>query len=238
MSDSCQVAVQAQSRQGDRAGAVRQQAVPRREARMEREMMELHQHLETLLPAPGRIIQFVSCRPGEGVSTVVREYAWVATAAFGKKVLILDANRDNHGQRRFFGVANAPGWEDAARERKGAEAAICRVSPGELYLGCSSSATPGARQSLDPLLVQEFFGRIRARFDLVLIDSSPLAGGGGTGEVTRCADGVVLVVEAEKTRWPVLVKARKKILSNGGTVVGAVLNKRVDYIPEFIYARL
>ena len=238
MSDSCQAAVQTQSRESEGARALRQQAVTLPRARMEREMIELHQNVESLLPAPRRIIQFLSCRAGEGVSTVVREYAWVAAAKLGKSVLILDANHDNQGQRHFFDVSNGYGWDDAIREAGRLEAAICRVGPEEIHLGCSSLRHAANWQSLDPLLVKEFFLKIKERFDLALIDSSPLATGVDTGAVTRCADGVVLVVEAEKTRWPVLVKAKKKILKSGGAPLGAVFNKRINYIPEFIYARL
>ena len=51
-------------------------------------------------------------------------------------------------------------------------------------------------------------------------------------------DGVVLVLEAEKTRWQVADKARESIENHGGKVLGVVLNKRRYYIPDFIYSRI
>ena len=54
----------------------------------------------------------------------------------------------------------------------------------------------------------------------------------------RKVDGVVIVVEADKTRWPVVQSVREKIVQHGGRLLGMVLNKRRYYIPEFIYKRL
>jgi Mrp family chromosome partitioning ATPase len=51
-------------------------------------------------------------------------------------------------------------------------------------------------------------------------------------------DGVVLVVEAEKTRWPVAETVRDKIKNSGGNILGIVLNKRRYYIPDWIYNKL
>jgi Mrp family chromosome partitioning ATPase len=51
-------------------------------------------------------------------------------------------------------------------------------------------------------------------------------------------DGVVLVVEAEKTRWPVAENVRDKIKGSGGNILGIVLNKRRYYIPEWVYKKL
>ena len=51
-------------------------------------------------------------------------------------------------------------------------------------------------------------------------------------------DGVVLVIEAGKTREQVAVRAKKELEEAGGKVLGVVLNKRKYHIPEWIYKRL
>ena len=51
-------------------------------------------------------------------------------------------------------------------------------------------------------------------------------------------DGVVIVIEAGKTREQVAVRAKKELEEAGGKVLGVVLNKRKFYIPEWIYKRL
>ena len=51
-------------------------------------------------------------------------------------------------------------------------------------------------------------------------------------------DGTVLVVEAEKTRWPVAVNVKERIKQSGGKVLGIAFNKRQYYIPGWLYRRI
>jgi Mrp family chromosome partitioning ATPase len=51
-------------------------------------------------------------------------------------------------------------------------------------------------------------------------------------------DAVILVIEAEKTRWEVARKAKEELEKAGATILGAVLNKRKYYIPRSIYRRM
>jgi Mrp family chromosome partitioning ATPase len=56
--------------------------------------------------------------------------------------------------------------------------------------------------------------------------------------VSRQVDGVVLVLAAEDTRWPVAERVKESIERSGGRVLGIVLNKRRYHIPPCIYRRL
>jgi protein-tyrosine kinase len=56
--------------------------------------------------------------------------------------------------------------------------------------------------------------------------------------IARRVDGVVLVLEAEKTRGPVAENLKERIQKNGGNLLGIIFNKRRHYIPEFLYKRL
>ena len=51
-------------------------------------------------------------------------------------------------------------------------------------------------------------------------------------------DGVILVVEAECTRWQIVQQTKENIEIRGGKVLGVILNKRRFYIPKFVYDRL
>jgi Mrp family chromosome partitioning ATPase len=51
----------------------------------------------------------------------------------------------------------------------------------------------------------------------------------------NAADGIILVVEAEKVRPVVVSRAKQSIEEHGGQVLGVVLNKARRYIPQFIY---
>jgi Mrp family chromosome partitioning ATPase len=51
-------------------------------------------------------------------------------------------------------------------------------------------------------------------------------------------DGVVLVVEAEKTRWEVAEQAKRTLEDSGARVLGAVLSRRQFHIPAAFYGLL
>ncbi len=51
-------------------------------------------------------------------------------------------------------------------------------------------------------------------------------------------DGVILVVEAEKTKWRTARHVREQIERVGGNILGIVFNKRRYYIPQSIYKYL
>jgi Mrp family chromosome partitioning ATPase len=83
-----------------------------------------------------------------------------------------------------------------------------------------------------------FWERIRKNFDVILLDSPPATIISGNFDYFSKTDGVVLVVEAEKTRLPVLESTVNKVKKSGGRILGIVLNKRRYHIPDFIYRRL
>ena len=73
---------------------------------------------------------------------------------------------------------------------------------------------------------------------MVLIDSPPAVAYPDGLAICSKADGVLLVVAADGTRWPVVESVKERISRNGGKILGVVFNKRRHYIPEFVYRRL
>ena len=51
-------------------------------------------------------------------------------------------------------------------------------------------------------------------------------------------DGVLLVLEAEVTRWEVARAAQRLLEGSGARIFGSVLNKRRHFIPDSIYRKL
>ena len=72
----------------------------------------------------------------------------------------------------------------------------------------------------------------------VIIDGPPVTTYPDSSNLAVVADGAILVVRAEKTRWEVAQKAIKVLNEAGAAVLGGVLNGRKYHIPEFIYKRL
>ena len=193
-----------------------------KELDMEEEMIRLHQRLDALLPgAATRVVQFIASQAGEGTSTVAREFARVSATRFGKLVLLLDC---------------APG-SGYVFDDHSLEILPSQVGSGKLHRAplpafsaalASNGGGPGSHA---------FWEALRQRYELVVVDSPPATASADGLAMCRKADGVVLVLEAEGTRWPVAQSVKNAIVRSGGKVLGVVLNKRKFYIPRFIYRR-
>jgi len=206
---------------------------------MEEEMISLHHSIESILPEPKRrIIQFIGSREGEGTSTVIREFARVSAIKYGKSVLLLDADRNHPSQHLFFNIKPEVGWEDVIQDDGPIDKALYQIGNTNLFIAPISQSSAPSYQTFDSPKMSAFLEKLRNRFDLIFIDSSPAnISPDGLG-LSQKVDGVVLVLEAEKTRWPVAESVKERIIRSGGKILGIVFNKRRYHIPEWIYKRL
>jgi Mrp family chromosome partitioning ATPase len=196
---------------------------------MEEEMVRLHQHLDALLPEDAhRVIQFIGSREGEGTSTVVREFASVSATRFDQRVLLLEMNRHAHAQ----------GPSEVGPDGAPAGVAPSRVGGATFSIAALPHEFTAASHTTDAQGPAAAWARLRQAYDLVVIDSPPATTSPEGLAVCGQVDGVVLVVAAEETRWPVAQRAKESIERSGGRVLGIVFNKRQYYIPDFVYKRL
>ena len=75
---------------------------------------------------------------------------------------------------------------------------------------------------------------LRSEFDYSVIDCPPLSVSGDLLSIAPFVDGVLLVVEANRTRRDEPRQAMQNIEAAGGTLLGFVLNKRTYEIPKWL----
>jgi len=85
-----------------------------------------------------------------------------------------------------------------------------------------------------PPLYEQF----RARYDLTIVDCPAVFSDRYFELSPEAADGVVLVVQAERSRTEIIRQAQTLIENAGGKLIGAILNRRHSYIPNFLYRLL
>jgi len=205
---------------------------------LEDEMLSLYKIVETLLPlGRSKIVQFIGAREGEGTSTIVREFARVVADLIGLSVLLLDADRRHPSQDRFFDIKNDPSWIDALKSEGHPGDAFHRIGQSKLFVSPSCNSAVSTPEIFNDKF-DHMCENLRQGFDLVLIDSAPLTVSPDGLAIASKVDGVILVVEAEKTRWQTARGVRDNISRVGGNILGVVLNKRHYYIPQSIYKYL
>ena len=206
---------------------------------IEKEMLHLYQNLNSILPdSTPRVIQFIGSKEGEGTSTIVREFGRVTAERFNKPVLLLDADRRHPSQHLFFDIESERGWDEMAQNTVPIEKAFYQVGRRSLFVGAITQFSSPVPQIFSNPGIDVFWRKLKQSFDLILIDSPPTTVSSEGLAICGKVDGVILVVEAEQVRWPVVQNTKENILRNGGKILGIVFNKRQHYIPKFIYTRL
>ena len=185
------------------------------------------------------MLMFGSAHPGEGKTTVCGSFAATLAQNFGKSVLILDGDRD-HALLRHWGsdkdvslsaLGKSPESVLQGGKRLGARGSISVVPLGSL-IGSAQADSPELG------LLATIKERLTKTFNYVLIDAPAIADVSWITSIAAVTDGVILVVEAERTRWPVALNTKQEFESGGAKVLGAFLNKRRFYIPARIYRQL
>ena len=198
-------------------------------------MLVLRQNIASFLYDPDEnIIQFMGACEGAGTSTLAREFSRVSADQSGQSVLLVEANLTQYEQHQKFGVEPKSSLDQLLHSDKTLDQMVSRIGKSNLFLACLvANPTLNSASKASDLWV-----RLRKEFDLIVIDSPAVSTTVDGLALCSCVDGVVLVIEAEKTRSPVASSARDWILQSGGNLLGIVFNKRRYYIPEFIYKLL
>ncbi len=178
------------------------------------------------------VVALTSAVPREGVSYVTQSFAVELAQRTGKRTLIADA--DNLQQvdmlhysqvAKFCSQTNVPG--------------LYVFSPGDKAVEAEN--TPGlVRKNSKSMLEKglENLQTLRFVFDYVFLDCAALKTSDTVALLAPAVDGVVIVVEAERTRKEEVRNALKAIETADGNLLGCVLNKRRYAIPNWIYSRL
>lgn len=174
---------------------------------------------------------------GDGATSIAANLAVVAAEA-GSSVLLIDANPLHPTLHRVFGVAAEPGLQNVVSGKSESIECIHTTK----FAGLSVMPYGATRKAPPPTLapasengpIVELFGS----FDLVLVDL-PAAGESGLGlAMTKSLDGVLLVLEAERSRRSAALRLKRQLEHFGANILGVVLNKRRHHVPNWLYRAL
>jgi protein-tyrosine kinase len=206
---------------------------------MEEEMITLYQNITSSLPdIPRPVIMVMGSQSNEGTSTIVRQLARTASLRLAKAVLIVDIDRSRPEFQVFVDVKPECDIEEVIQTEAPVEKSFCQVEDSSLYVMPLFQQSRMSPRTLDSAKNSVFWEHLRDRFDMIIVDTPPASQFSDGLSLVRQVDGVILVFEAEKTRWPVALSVKEKVIKQGGNIIGVVFNKRKFYIPEWLYKRL
>jgi capsular exopolysaccharide synthesis family protein len=186
-----------------------------------------------------KTIVFTGACPGCGNTTSVAWFALYLASILKKKVLLLDLNLRSPGLHRFFNHPGVRGLRDAIDREKTPPLEFLNTLQGNLCLvTCNDHGDNETPAILHSEEFNAFLSKCREEYDYVLIDSAPVVTNAETRLISSFVDGVVLLVESERSRSEVVRRAKTEIERSGASFLGAILNRRKFHIPGWLYKRL
>jgi len=183
-------------------------------------------------------VLFLSSVHGEGTSSVCAHFARSIAQGDGEKVLLVDANLRSPILHMFFDLERGNGLTELLAGGASGDAIIRKTSTPGLSLVTAGAPTQDAPRLLGSAHLKEVLTEWRERYSWIIVDTSPALAYADAVVLGRMMDGVILVVQAGKTRREVIGKAQEILKNAKASVLGVVLNKRQYVIPKPIYRRL
>jgi len=177
--------------------------------------------------APIRTLVVTSAVPGEGKTVTAANLAIVFAQA-GRRVLLVDADLRKPAVHEIFSLPNAQGLTSMLRSEAVALDTVAHGSEqANLRILTTGPLPPNPAELLSSHRMQAVLATLQRSADLVIFDSAPLQAVTDAAVLSTFTDGVILVVDARRSRSRSVRQAREALARAGAHVLGVVLN-RVD----------
>ncbi len=175
---------------------------------------------------PLKTLLVTSPLPQEGKTTTVANLAAVFARA-GASTVIVDADLRKPRQHRVFQVDNRSGLTTALVSEGLGRMNGCLKESGipNLKVLASGPRPPNPSELLSSERMAAMIGELREEADIVLLDTPPCLAVSDAAVLASKVDGILLVLEAGKTRREPAVRAKEALEQVGGRIVGVVLTK-------------
>jgi len=181
-----------------------------------------------------RRIGVCACNAGAGATSVALNLAAMLAERTGTPIALVEANLRSPALAGCFDLKAEPGFSAFASGLAGSEA--CRELPGMHVYAMLAEASDNPLPILKDAAAR--LSELSSAFQHMVLDLPPVLDYPDAGIMAAGIDGILLVLEAEETRWEVAREARNRLESAGIPLLGAVLNKKPHYVPDWLYRLL
>jgi Mrp family chromosome partitioning ATPase len=175
---------------------------------------------------------------GEGATTIACSMAACVAKTLGQRVVLVDANQRSPALREVFGLPPGPGLGDVLRGNVPLEKALCLPAAGPSGEGrlLVMPASVDLRIPMGQMagIMHELTAALLSYAELLVFDLAPLNPYPDSALLGRHLDGVVVVLQAERAKWDTSDAAIQSLRDGGAKTLGAVLNRRRNYLPRFL----
>ncbi|WP_320536351.1 polysaccharide biosynthesis tyrosine autokinase [Pseudarthrobacter sp. IC2-21] len=183
------------------------------------------------LSVESNTILVTSSTPGEGKSTTAINLA-IAHAQFGKSVCLIDADLRRPMVGEYLGLDRNAGLSSALIGAAQVEDLLQSWGEDSMFVLTSGQIPPNPSELLGSERMVALLNRLERTFDLVIIDTPPLLPVTDAAVLSQSVAGVILVVDAQKTKVQELEKSLGSLELVGAKMLGIVLNRTPTKGPD------
>lgn len=178
-------------------------------------------------------IVVASVNPSEGKSVTALNLSWLLAQTDGVKALIIDSDLRMPSLADYLGIETDRGLSDVLAGTCTLAEAIVRLEPSGLHILPGGEARADVAELISGPKFKEILRGAREMFDFVIIDAPPLGIFTDARVLINHADGAILVVRANRTRYSVLERLLEPLPKD--RMLGVVLNQSEDVMDESQY---
>lgn len=174
-----------------------------------------------------RTMLITSSQPSEGKSTTSLAIAR-GMARLGRSVVLIDVDLRRPSLHRAIPSLNGEnelGVSSILTAQGSVDEALRETGIEQLQIITSGPIPPSPTELLSSNRMTQFIEELTERFDLVLLDSPPVLGLADAPLMAALVDGVVIVIQSDRSRRGSLKASLRRIRSMRTNVLGGVLTK-------------
>ncbi|MBS3929115.1 MAG: polysaccharide biosynthesis tyrosine autokinase [Sphingomonadales bacterium] len=171
-----------------------------------------------------QIMLITSAQASEGKTTSSHAIA-SGFARMGKKVLLIDGDMRRPSLHKRMDLPNERGLSTLLTSHDPLASAVAKSSQDYLSLLVAGPIPPSPTELLSTVRIEEILQEAAGQFDVVMVDSPPILGLADSPLMAALVDGVIFVVEADRSRRGSLKAALRRLRAMRPILLGAVLTK-------------
>lgn len=180
-----------------------------------------------------RSIVVASVNPSEGKSVTAINLSWMLAQTDGVRCLIIDADLRMPSLADYLGIETEKGLSDILAGEATLKESVVRLEPGGLHILPGGDARQDVAELISGPRFREILREAREIFDYVIIDAPPLGIFTDATVLINQADGALLVVRANRTKYAKLDRVLEPLPRD--RMLGVVLNQSEDTMDETHY---
>jgi Mrp family chromosome partitioning ATPase len=181
----------------------------------------------------GAVLAFTSAAPQEGVTHVIQTFAVELAKYSERRTLVISAER-----LQSLRVADYIRMPECCTRTNVENLWVMRTEKSTNGNGNGVTSNKVTRLEDESEFGLDRIEALRLTFPNILIDCRSLKVSSEAAVLAANVDGVVVVVEAGRTRRDEIQNARRTLEMARGNFLGFILNKRRYPVPEWLYQRL